>query len=82
MQIDDLRREEVFLAVEMMGERGLGGGHFFEQGLNAEIAVAVLRQHGQPDIQQALFGAVCHLFDPASWSAKSFRPTSLLLPEV
>ena len=61
--VDDLERE-VLLVLEVMVEGALRGARRREQGLDAEIVVAVLQEHGQARIEQALLGRMhrlhCH----------------------
>jgi hypothetical protein len=53
--VNDLEREVLFV-LEMMVERTLRSTRGFEQGLDAQIMVAMLQEHGHPSIEQALLG--------------------------
>ena len=53
----DLQRE-VLLVPEVVVEGALRRARGREQGLHAEVVVAVLEQHGEPGIEQALLGRV------------------------
>jgi hypothetical protein len=58
--VDDLKREVLFV-LEMMIEGALRGTRSRKQGLDAQIVVAMLEEHGQARIEQALLGWVHHL---------------------
>jgi hypothetical protein len=53
--VDDLEGE-VLLVLEMVVERTLWRARSIEQGLDAQTVVAMLEQHGQADVEQALLG--------------------------
>src|SRR5690606_35967856 len=57
--IDDLQREVLFI-LKVMVERALRDLRGRQQGLNAQVVVAVLEEHGQPRVKQSLFGSVLH----------------------
>ena len=53
--VDDLEGE-ILLVLKMMVERTLRRTRGLEQGLDAQTVVAMLKQHGQTNIKQALLG--------------------------
>src|SRR3989337_2039517 len=55
--VNDLEREVLFV-LEMMVERTLRSTRGVEQGLDAQIVVAMLQEHGHPRIEQTLLGYV------------------------
>jgi hypothetical protein len=67
--IDDLQSEILFV-LEVMVEGSLGGLRRREQGLNAETIVALLEQHAETRVDQALLGRMNHfnILDFMPWT--------------